>query len=326
MTEIQDALETLVADGEEGDPATVDDERLPQLRLPDPRRLYYLWERRHWASAALDFEQDRRDWADFPALGRELLIQSLAPFFAGEERVAAAFAPIVLSAEDEQEAAFLATQQVDEARHMQFFDRFWREVFVPDEDASEAALADARARCNDAFTELFDRRLMGAVDRLRLDPRDMDAKVEAVTIYHLIVEGVLGLTGQRFTLDYLESNSILPGIAEGFRNVKRDEHRHVAWGTWFLRGKCRENDRYGAMVQDTLLELLPVAAGVMVESADGVCDGLDPCEFLGYPSAELNHYALIGLSRRLKVIGGATDDVQQFAASGAWRASRLLPS
>ena len=31
-------------------------------------------------------------------------------------------------AEDEQEEAFLTTQQVDEARHMQFFDRWYREV------------------------------------------------------------------------------------------------------------------------------------------------------------------------------------------------------
>src|SRR5262249_57401301 len=139
---------------------------------------------RHWAGGALECERARRDWAEIPDAGRTLLIQSLAPFFAGEERVAAAFPPIVLSADDEQESAFLSTQQVDEARHTQFFDRFWREVFLPDEQESEAAVAQARARCNDAFTELFDRRLMGAVDRLRLDPRDVDAKVEAVTIYH----------------------------------------------------------------------------------------------------------------------------------------------
>ena len=309
-----------VANGDNVDPATVDDSRLAQLRPLTPRRLYVLWESRHWASSALDFEQDRRDWAEFPQAGRDLLVHSLAPIFAGEERVAALFPPIVLSAESDDEEAFLSTQQVDEARHTQFFVRFWREVFLPDADASEAAIADARSRCNDAFTELFDRRLTASVDRLRLDPRDIEAKVEAVAIYHLIVEGMLGLTSLSFALKYVRANDVLPGIAEGFANVKRDEHRHVGWGTWFLREKCRESDRYGSIVQDTLLELLPVAASVAVDDAQGACDGLDACEFLGFPSAEINRYALRGLARRLKVIGGATEEAQRFAESGAARA------
>jgi ribonucleoside-diphosphate reductase beta chain len=183
---------------------------------------------------------------------------------------------------------------------------------------------DARERCNEAFTELFDRRLMQAVDRLRFNPSDVSAKVEAVTIYHLLVEGTLALTGMHFVLDYLERHSILPGITAGFRNVKRDEHRHVAWGTWFLRQKCRQDDLYGRIVQDTLMDLLPVAAGVMVEGGGATCDGLDACEFLDYRSVQLNHLALQSLARRLKVIGGATEEVQRFVGSGAWRAERLL--
>jgi ribonucleoside-diphosphate reductase beta chain len=324
MTESDHRPAGVVANGDDVDPATVDDARLAQLRLLTPRRLYLLWESRHWASSALDFEQDRRDWAEFPEAGRELMVQSLAPIFAGEERVAAMFPPIALSADNDDEAAFLATQQVDEARHTQFFVRFWREVFLPDTGAGEAAIADARARCNEAFTELFDRRLMASVERLRLDPRDVEAKVEAVAIYHLVVEGMLGLTSLNFALKYMRTNDILPGIAEGFANVKRDEHRHVAWGTWFLRAKCRESDQYAAIVQDTLLELLPVAASVAVDDGQGACDGLDACEFLGFPSAEISRYALRSLSRRLKVIGGATEEVQQFAESGASRAELAL--
>ena len=38
------------------------------------------------------------------------------------------FSGLVMAYEDEQEEAFLTTQQVDEARHMQFFDRWFREV------------------------------------------------------------------------------------------------------------------------------------------------------------------------------------------------------
>lgn len=294
------------------------------MRLAGPRKLYFLWERGHWTVGELDFAADRREWLELPELGRELLLSALAPFFVGEERVTMALTPIILAADDEQEAAFLSTQQVDEARHMHFFDRFWREVVGVDNGSAEATLEDARARCNDAFTELFDRRLMEAVDRIRLDPRDTDAKVEAVTIYHLAVEGTLAITGQHFLVDYLERHSILPSFAEGFRHVKRDEYRHVAWGTWFLRNKSRESDRYGEIVQNTLLETLPIAASVLLPEGHAVCDGLDACEFLDYPSAQLNHHAFSGLARRLKAIGGATEEIQKFAASGAWRAARVL--
>jgi ribonucleoside-diphosphate reductase beta chain len=311
-------------DSERNDPANVEESHLDHLEPVTPRKLYFSWEQHHWAVSAIDFERDRRDWLGLREDQRAMLIHSLAPFFAAEDRVANSFAPIFLSAGDDQESAFLATQQVDESRHMQFFDTLWREVVMADEEAGRAAVADARGRCNEAFTELFDRRLMQALNRLRADPHDVDAKVESVAIYHIVIEGTMALTALHFLLGYCEKHSILPGAAEGFRHLKRDEHRHVGFGTWYLRRKCRENDRYGFIVQSTLMELLPVAAAVLVEGGMAVCDGLDPVEFLDFPSAEVNHYAMLGLSRRLKVIGGATGELQRFAASGAWRAARVL--
>lgn len=311
---------------DQGDPATHEDAQLAQLEVLGPRRLYFNWERGHWSAGALDFGQDVRDWAGLGHDERSMIVEALAPFFAGEERVANTFGPIMMSAAGDQELAFLATQQVDEARHMQFCERFWREVFMTDATDRSAAIENAQARCNDAFTQLFDRRLKETVERLRQDPTHVEAKVEAITIYHLVVEGVLAVTAMHFVLDYFERRSILPAICEGLRNTKRDEHRHIAFGTWYLRQKCREEERYGFLVQSVLMELMPVAAAIVVPGGVGLCDGLDPLEFLDYPSALVSHYALTALSRRLKVIGGATQEIQQFAASGAWRASRLLDS
>ena len=54
------------------------------------------------------------------------------------------------------------------------------------------------------------------------------------------IEGTLALTGQYFLTDYMERFSILPGWVEGFKLISRDEHRHVAYGTWFLREKARD--------------------------------------------------------------------------------------
>lgn len=313
-----------LSDSEQCDPGTIEDSKLDQLEPVLPRRLYFLWESHQWAVGALDFERDRRDWAQMSEDQRSMLIRTVAPFFAGEASITTAFPSFILSADDEQERAFLTTQLVDEARHMQFFDRVWREVFIPDDQGSGMAIAGARANCNEAFTEVFDRRALQVVNRLRSDQRNTDAKVEAVTIYHIIAEGVLGLTAMHFMLDYFEKLSIFPAITEGLRRVKRDEHRHVAWGTWFLRQQCRQDDHYGHIVQNTLMELLPVASSIIVEGAPAHCDGLDQCEFLDYPSAQISYFALNGLARRLKVIGGATEEIRHFAASGAWRASRVL--
>jgi ribonucleoside-diphosphate reductase beta chain len=211
------------------------------------------------------------------------------------------FSGLVMAYEDEQEAAFLTTQQVDEARHMQFFDRWFREVAGSErEDAGiQQRLAAARADVTDAFVELFDERLVKMAEKLIADPSDMDVKVDFVTAYHMVIEGTLALTGQHFMLDYYESNDLMPGFAEGFANIARDEHRHVAYGTWFLQQKCAE-ERYRARVQETLNELLPLAAGVLVPKGYAIGDDY---EFFGYTSQEQAEFAYSALARRLKVIG-----------------------
>ena len=127
----------------------------------------------------------------------------------------------------------------------------------------------------------------------------MDAKVDFVTTYHMVIEGTLALTGQHFMLDYYEKNDLLPGFAEGFENIARDEHRHVAYGTWFLQQKCGE-ERYRARVRETLNELLPLAAGVLVPKGYALGDDY---EFFGYTSQEQAEFAYSALTRRLKVIG-----------------------
>ena len=103
-----------------------------------PRELYLLWERQHWQSQDIDFSKDKEDWQKLSAESSEQAIWGMAAFFIGEERVTTQFSGLVMAYEDEQEEAFLATQQVDEARHMQFFDRFHREVMGIDDPEIQA--------------------------------------------------------------------------------------------------------------------------------------------------------------------------------------------
>jgi ribonucleoside-diphosphate reductase beta chain len=285
----------------QGDVATISDDAYlnRSLKLMDPQQLYELWERQQWQSQAIDLERDKEQWAALSDEEKEEHLWGLSSFFVGEERVTTQFSGLVMAYENEQEEAFLATQQVDEARHMQFFDRYYREVMGIDHELIRDRLAYVRKDVTDAFVELFDKHLVEMGKRLIDDPSDIEAKVDFVTTYHMVIEGTLALTGQHFMLDYYEKEELLPGFAEGFGNIARDEHRHVAYGTWFLQQKCAD----AAMrerVQRTIAELLPLAAGVLVPKGYEVGDEY---EFFGYTSQQQAEFAYSALSRRLKVIG-----------------------
>jgi ribonucleoside-diphosphate reductase beta chain len=286
----------------QGDVATITDDAYLNrtLKLMNPQQLYELWERQSWQSQAIDLERDKEQWTALDAAQKEEHLWGLSSFFVGEERVTTQFSGLVMAYEDEQEEAFLTTQQVDEARHMQFFDRYYREVLGVDHEFIRDRLAAVRVHVTDAFVELFDERLVKMGERLIAEPSDLDAKVDFVTTYHMVIEGTLALTGQHFMLDYYENEQLLPGFQEGFGNIARDEHRHVAYGTWFLQQKCAQDERYAKRVQQTLNELLPVAAGVLVPKGFSIGDDY---EFFGYTSQQQAEFAYSALSRRLKVIG-----------------------
>ena len=178
----------------------------------------------------------------------------------------------------------------------------WDET--PEEEAARAKESRRFAKAvrevlGEPFKKIFDEALVQAHERLLRDPADREAKVDFVTIYHMVIEGTLALTGQHFMLDYYEKNDLLPGFAEGFANIARDEHRHVAYGTWFLQQKCAE-ERYRVRVQETLNDLLPLAAGVLVPKGYALGDDY---EFFGYTAQEQAEFAYSALTRRLKVIG-----------------------
>jgi ribonucleoside-diphosphate reductase beta chain len=284
----------------QGDPGTLENEdQASKLQLLKPQQLYDLWEKQHWLSQEIDFSRDREQWGAMTDEERDYFTWGMSAFFIGEERVTTQFSGLVMAYEDEGEEAFLATQQVDEARHMQFFDRFYREVIEIEGDNWDQRLGRVREELNDAFVKLFDEELVQAGQKLIADPGSIEAKVEFVTAYHMVIEGTLALTGQWTITEYLEENDLLPGFVDGFRKVARDEHRHVAYGTWFLKEKCRDDADLAALMRAKLVDLLPVASGVLVPK------GADPndWEMLGYTSAQVNEFAFNALSRRLKAIG-----------------------
>ena len=57
---------------------------------------------------------------------------------------------------------------------------------------------------NPEFNVLFDELLKEKVDGLAREPSNLELLVEAVTLYHMIIEGMLALTGQHFIIEYNE--------------------------------------------------------------------------------------------------------------------------
>ena len=246
------------------DPALQESADRGEANLLTYRELYELWERQQWAVQDLDFTQDRIDWHErIDPEERVARMYGLSSFFVGEQRVAAELGPIMRAVPDEDMRIFLCTQIADEARHVAFFDRFYREVGVLEADGLQARLEETSEHLNPEFHTLFDEMLRSRVDRLAVEPEDREALVEAITIYHMITEGMLALTGQHFIIDFNERAGTLPGFVAGFTNVARDEHRHVAFGARFLRDMAREDPRYAAAIQRALVEAGPVAEGVL---------------------------------------------------------------
>ncbi|HEX2234173.1 MAG TPA: ribonucleotide-diphosphate reductase subunit beta, partial [Thermoleophilaceae bacterium] len=173
--------------------------------------LYRLWERQQWRTQDIDFTQDRIDWHErIPEEERFQRMYGLSSFFTGEQRVAEELGPMMRAAPTEEMRIFLCTQIADEARHVVFFNRFYAEVGVLQSDNLADRLEETSAHLNPEFHVLFDEMLKSRVDRLAQDPDDLETLVEAITLYHMVIEGMLALTGQHFIIEYNEEQGTLP--------------------------------------------------------------------------------------------------------------------
>jgi ribonucleoside-diphosphate reductase beta chain len=266
------------------------------LSLRSPRELYFDWERAPWAAQDIDLAGDGADWDELEAGERDLLYWVLSSLMVAEERISTQFCGLVLAQDDEEEGAFLSTQLVDEVRHMHFYARFQDEV-IAEPAAIAAHVARARETLGAPFRALFDEALVDAHDRLRIEPRNREAKVDFVTTYHMVIEGTLGLTASHFLLDLLRDRELLSGFVDGYSRVAADEQRHIAYGTWFLREAVSEDAALGEVVRRRITDLLPAVAESVSPPSEGAWD------VLGVEDGALAEFGLGALTRRLDLIG-----------------------
>ena len=191
--------------------------------------LYSRWERGNWCATELDFTEFERQAA----------LWNYCLFFWGEDAVADNLSPYIDAAPLEEQKYFLATQQVDEARHAVFFKRFMQEVCEIGDGSMSSGLSAIKPQLTTGFRKIFDR-LDRMADELRAD-RSRSKLAAAVALYHIVIEAALAQPGQHFICSYLEERDQLPAFREGMEKIAADEQRHIGFGVKLLSDLNRED-------------------------------------------------------------------------------------
>ena len=225
--------------------------------------LYRRWEEGNWKATAIDFSRDAADWQGrFTDIERTGALWNYALFFWGEDAVADGLSPYVDAAPLEEQKYFLTTQQVDEARHAVFFNRFMKEVAGVGGDRVADGLQAIEPQLTWGFRKVFDR-LLTMSDELRRDP-SIPRLAAAVTLYHVIIEASLAQPGQHFITSYLAERDVMPGFREGMDHVAADEQRHIGFGVKLLSDLRQMDPEVPHAVADLLREVIPWTAAVLV--------------------------------------------------------------
>ncbi|MFL5826811.1 MAG: ribonucleotide-diphosphate reductase subunit beta, partial [Thermoleophilaceae bacterium] len=236
---------------------------LPMTQRISYTDLYERWEKGNWSATALDFSVDKEHWRErFSDQQRRAALWNYALFFHGEDSVTDNLSPYIEAAPKEEMKYFLATQQVDEARHAVFFARFMREVVEDGAADIAGSLARTRPELTWGFRQVFDR-LDRMADELRRDP-SLPMLAKGITLYHVVIEATHAQPGQHFIQSYLERDELMPGFQEGMRNVALDEQRHIGFGVKALADLVQMDPECRDAVAELLREVMPKSVGVLV--------------------------------------------------------------
>jgi len=269
--------------------------------------LYARWERGNWRATEIDFSRDKVDWHErMTPQQRRSALWLYALFFHGEDSVADNLSPYIDAAPLEEQKYFLTTQQVDEARHAVFFQRFMQEVAGHGDGTARGALAATASQLTWGHRKVF-----GRLDRmareLRRD-RSLRKLASAVTLYHIVIEASLAQPGQHMIERYLEEYDLLPGFRAGMRHVALDEQRHIGFGVRLLADLSEQDPGCAEAIVETIREVLPWTATLALPPDD---DG-SYTECFGFTLEDLYEEGARSQEARLRAIGLPVDDLPRF--------------
>lgn len=283
--------------------------------LPTYDALYRRAVRQQWSPYEIDFSRDKEEWNTLSAETRQRRLYTLRLFLGGEERVANLLAPLVWSAPNLQIGAFLSTQLFDEVRHTVFFDRFWREVVDQNAPDIDALVDQIKPTENENYEYMFYQWLPDVAQKLAAEPDNTELVAEFLTLYHLVTEGTLFITGMRFHLQGARRWGRTWGFYQGFTAATRDEVRHVLFGVRYLKELViAEPQRIAPVIKRTIEKCMPLIEGhLSPRNGDynpyggkhlaQAWDGYTPKQM----QQEMLAYAKKILKHRLSVIGLQTE-------------------
>jgi ribonucleoside-diphosphate reductase beta chain len=214
--------------------------------------------RLQWNPQAIDLTEDVRAWPELEVERRDRLLTLLAGFCVAEDAVAEHLAPFAdrareakLASQESLMAWVFFLQRRDEQRHARLFDRIGAEVLGLAGATPAERRAAARAHVPAAFVELFEERLPAMAAELAAGDTGL---AEGVSLYHMLLEGVVFDAGQHALLEDL-ADGALPGVREGVERVERDERWHVGFGL-----RCLIETQPSTELLDDLLERAEDAA------------------------------------------------------------------
>ncbi len=212
-----------------------------------------------------------------PSATYHAIVGAVAGGLAGERVAFECSAALCAFAPDDNARMFLATQVIDEARHVEVFTHRLKSLGCEDVDRTLHKYVNPRMF---AFHAHMRARVV--------DSRDF---VGGVIGQNLALEG-LALGFFEFNAALLED--IDPGTSQMLKTVLLDERRHVGFGLMRLRGLLENQPNKRAYVEDVVGELSNEMMAIFEENADNMArHGVDPA----VPMEKVRAYHAMHLGR-----------------------------
>lgn len=203
-----------------------------------------------WDPDTFDLSVDKAQWDGWNEAERNRFLMVCSGFYDGEEDVTRTLAPymMALDALDNeampfdtvQQEIYLAQQVYEEAKHTDFFSRYFEEVFGTQDTAPYrvGGYQEQGYSTDDLYDTADD--LLSAI--VAGEGRDLVYTLgEAYLNYMGIVEAQLARGGylsfdQMMELKAKEMgvDEVMPGFQAGVAKIRQDETRHIANGRWML--------------------------------------------------------------------------------------------
>ncbi|MFE8703104.1 R2-like ligand-binding oxidase [Cytobacillus sp. FJAT-54145] len=245
-----------------------------------------------WNPADIDFSQDVEDWKKLQPEQREDILRLISQFQAGEEAVTLDLLPLIMAIAKEgrlEEEMYLTTFLFEEAKHTEFFRLLLNAL---------GETGDLSVYHTETYKTIFYDILPAAMDRL-MDDQSPEAIAEASTVYNMFVEGVLAETGYFSFYEALEKQGIMPGLLKGIGLLKRDESRHIGYGTFLLQRLICEHPHLFDLVAQKMETLTPYAFQL---NQEGVVNDKNR---LGAPIEEVMEFTTRQLTVRMEILARA---------------------